>query len=113
MWNESDLGPASKKNCRTNRTAFILHKLSLLLFNLVNSIILGCHLGLLAAIIPKRSWIKEIRPIKTRLGPIAHWGDLYFQRLSSPLTLDENQLLTIKFNHSYEVWSEAPPEKAK
>ena len=28
-------------------------------------------------------------------------------------TLDENQLWTIKFNHSYEVWSEGPPKEAK
>ena len=52
------------------------------LFNFVNSIILGYYLGLLAAIIPKSSWIKEIRPINTHLGPIAHLGDLYFQGYS-------------------------------
>ena len=53
------------------------------LLNFVNSIILGYYLGLLATIIPKRSWIKEICPIKTYLGPIAYSGDLYFQGLSS------------------------------
>ena len=35
------------------------------LLNFVYSIILGYYLVLLAAIIPKLSWIKEIRPIKT------------------------------------------------
>ena len=45
---------------------------SFFLSNLVNSIILGYYLGLLSTIIPKRSQIKEIRPIKTHLGPIAH-----------------------------------------
>ena len=79
-------------------------------FNLVNSIILRCYLGVLAAVIPKRSWIKEIRPIKTHFGPIAHSGDLYFQELSSLITLHENQLLIIKMDDSYEVWSEGPPE---
>ena len=82
------------------------------MFNFVNSIILGYYVGLLATIIPKW-WIKEIRPIKTHLGPIAQGGDLYFQGQSSPIILDENQLLTIKSNDSYEVWSEGPPEKAK
>ena len=38
MWNESDLGPANKKSCRTNMTAFILHKLSV--FYLILSIAL-------------------------------------------------------------------------
>ena len=35
------------------------------LLNFVYSIILGYYLVLLAAIIPKLSWIKKIRPIKT------------------------------------------------
>ena len=46
------------------------------LFNFVNNTILEYYLGLLAAIIPKRSWINEIYPIKTHLGPIAYSGDL-------------------------------------
>ena len=65
---------------RTVRTSFIVrYTPTVFLFNFVNSTILGYYLGLLSAIIPKRSWIKEIRPIKTHLGPIAHSGDLYFQ----------------------------------
>ena len=52
-------------------------------FNFVNNTILGYYLGLLPAIIPKRSWIKEIRPIKTHLGPIAYSGDLCIQGRSS------------------------------
>ena len=41
------------------------------------------YLGLLAAITPKRSKIKEIHPIQTRLGSIVHSGDLYYGEYSS------------------------------
>ena len=44
---------------------------------------MGYYLGLLAAIIPKQSWIKEIRPIKIHLGPTTHPGDLYYEGHSS------------------------------
>ena len=64
------------------RTSFIVipYTPTVFLFNFVNSTILGYYLGLLAAIMTKGSWIKENRPIKTHLGPIAHSRDLYFQR---------------------------------
>ena len=64
---------------RTVRTSFIVipYTPSVFLFNFVNNTILGYCLGLLAAVIPKRSWIKEIHPIKTHVDPIAYSGDLY------------------------------------
>ena len=82
---------------RTVRTTFIVYAMSSysFLFNFVNSTILGYYLGLLTAIIPKRSWIKEIRPIKTHLGPIAYSGDLNFQRHSSI----NNSWLKSAFDH--------------
>ena len=55
----------------------------------------------------------EIRPIKTHLGTTTHSGDLSFKGTLLSITLDENQHLTIKFNPSYEVWSEGPTKKAK
>ena len=70
---------------RTVRKSFVVipYTPTVFLFNFVSSTILGYYLGLLAAVLPKRSWIKEIRPIKTHLGPIAYSGDLYFQGHSS------------------------------
>ena len=57
---------------RTVRSFIVMYAPTVFLFNFVNSTILGYYLGLLAATIPKRFWIKKIRPIKTHLGKIAH-----------------------------------------
>ena len=43
---------------------------------------MGYYLGLLAAIISKSSWNKEIHPIITQLGPIPHSGEPYFKGYS-------------------------------
>ena len=62
----------------TIRTSFIVtpYTPTVKLISFINSTSLGCYLGLLTAIIPKRSWIKAISSIKTQLGLIAHSGDL-------------------------------------
>ena len=66
---------------RTSFVAYIIYFYRFL-FNFVNSIILGYYLGLLAAIISKSSWNKEIHPIITQLGPIPHSGEPYFKGYS-------------------------------
>ena len=74
---------------------------------------MGNCLGLLAAIIPKRSWMKELLPFKTHLGLFGHSETIIFKDTLQSITFDENQLLIIKFNHNYEIWLEGQPKKAK
>ena len=86
---------------RTVRTSFIVrYTPTVFLFNFVNSTILGYYLGLLSAIIPNDPGLKRFVLLRLTWVQLRIQETFIFKGTLQSITLDENQLLTIKFNPS-------------
>ena len=98
---------------RTVRTSFIVipYTPSVFLFNFVNNNILGYCLG--PQLYQNDPGLKRFVLLRPTWVQLLIQETFIFKGTLQSITLDENQLLTIKFNHSFEVWSESPPKKAK